>query len=291
MNNAKTLAILALILVNAMIAQAVIIESTEANQYEYKNGDVIIIDMDTNAPGLEINADFSKVDSNYDARMVRIDEDADQYQIIYPISYANNKGDAEYNAVLTAYDPATSTTSSVTYGIILKNAGQRQIDEEDLTINIINGSTPDEITDIDILDGYIQICRPRGCELLTEQEYETSRQVIINNGTVQLSDMTYDQLKTQIENQLSADLKEELKVYLDQITQINKLLDERIYKLNELVVQQQNNTNETINRTEELIKKGNRNNLLAILAVIIVVGGGLYTLYLRTETTWFTGPR
>lgn len=283
----RTTIILTALLLSIGLAQAVIIENTAANQVQYKNGDLIIIDLDTNAAGLEINADFNRVDSGYDARSVLIEPDGELYRITYPITFANTRADAEYNAVITAFDPLTSTTSTVTYGINLRNAGDRQQDQVDITLEVING-TVDEITDVEVLDGFIQICRRSGCEILSEQEYESSRQVIVQNGTLSLGDLTYDQLKEEIAAQLNTELRNEMRDYLDQITQIQRVLENNLFELNKLIIEQQNNTNNTIAATEDLIAKGNRNNIIAVLLVVLLIGAFAYTIYLRTETTWLS---
>lgn len=285
MNKRQILTIIGLLVINSAMANAVIIESTQANQAQYQNGDLIIIDLDTNAPGLEINADFSNADSGYDQRSVLIEPNGERYKITYPITFANTRADNEYNAIITAFDPLTSTTSTVTYGINLENAGQRQQDQTEITIEVINGTKQ---TEIDIVDGFIQVCRPEGCELLSEEEYDASRQVIVSNGTIQLGDLTYDQLKEEIAAQINTEVRAELQEYLTEIVEIKRLLDNTVFELNELIVEQQNNTNNTLAQTEKLIQAGNRNNIIAIIIVLLLIGAFAYTIYLRTETTWLS---
>jgi hypothetical protein len=270
-----------LVLIAVSPVQALIIESTTANQNTYKNGDLITLTVETNAAGLEVTADFSAVDSSFNAGMVIIEPEGTTYYVSYPITFKNTKGDNTYNSLITMFDPVTSTTNSVTYGIHLENIGQREDDSKLITLKV------QEEPEISIKDGFIQICRDDECETISEKEYEASRRIIISEGKVELSGLTYNQLKSEIEASVHEQLRQELQNYVLEITEIKKLLDNNLHNMQNLVIEQKNFTEQSKIETEAILRRGNRNNLIVIGAVILMILAFAYTIYLRTETTWF----
>lgn len=277
----KLVAISFILVVLLPVTSAVIIESTTSNQYDYQNGDLIEIILDTNAQGLEITADFSTVDINYNQQMVIVEEEDTVYKIYYPITFSNDRGDNDYNILITAYDPVTSTTSSVSYIIKLANQGKRQEDSQTLIIKVT------EETKVTVQNGYIQICDSQGCETITKKEYDASRNIIINDGSVTLSNLTYNQLKTEISDETRTAMKAELVEYLTQIREIKRQLDQGLYDLKEIILDQKNNTAIHEAEAQRILNQGRTNNIIAMLIVMIIVVMFSYTLYLRTETTWF----
>lgn len=278
----KALLTLTIIILTSSLAQAVIISSTTANQLTYKNGDLIIITIQTNAENLEVTADFTAIDSNYNPGSVIIEPEGLTYTISYPITFSNNKGDNTYNAIITVYDPQTSTTSTVTYGITLTNQGERLQDTQELTIKVSDEAS------INVQDGYIQICTSDKCETLTEKEYEASRNYIITSGKVTLSNLTYNQLRDEIQAAANQKISEELERYLTQIIEIKRNLDQNLYDMQQLYITQQNLTENYRNETQKILKAGNRNNLISVAAVVIMIISFAYVIYLRTETTWLS---
>ena len=271
-----------ILLISISSVSALIIESTTANQNSYKDGDLITITIKTNVAGLDITADFSAIDSNFNAEMVIVEEEDMTYQISYPITFSNNKGDNTYNAIISLYDPITSTTNSVTYGILLANTEQRNEDTQEIILKI------EKETTISIEPGYIQICKDNTCETITEEEYEASRQIIITNGKVTLSNLTYNQLRDEIQASADQQIKTELQKYLTEITNIKQMLEQNIYDLKQIILEQQNITNTTQQEANRILKAGNRNNIIIIIAVILLILAFTYTIYVRTETTWMS---
>jgi hypothetical protein len=270
-----------LLLITISNASALIIESTTANDNNYQNGDLIIITIETNAENLDVNADLTSVDSNFNAQSVIVEEEGTTYIISYPITFSNTKADGTYNAIISLYDPVTSTTNSVTYGVQLTNTAIRSEDTQTITLNIELDS---EIT---IEEGYIQICKGDSCETITEAEYEASRQIIITDGSVTLSNLTYNQLLDEISASANEQVKTEIQKYLSELVNVKIILEKQLYDMQELITQQANITNQTAHEANNILRKGQRNNIIIIIAVILLIGTFAYTIYLRTETTWF----
>ena len=281
----KLFLIALVIVISSSIVNAVIIESTTANQNVFKDGDLITIIIQANAENLQVTADFSAVDSGFNPGSVLVEPDGMVYTISYPITFANTRGDSTYNSIITVYDPATSTTSTVTYGITLANTGQRLSAIQDLVLTVSDEAM------ISVKSGTIQVCSSTKCTTFTQAEYDATRNIMISSGTVSLSGLTYNQIVSQIQNQTNAYTAAQLKDYLTQLVTIKGQLDAGLYDLKAINKDMVNNSINFKNETEKIIAQGSRNNLIALIGVFIMIAAGLYIIYLRTETTWFIGPK
>jgi hypothetical protein len=183
-----------LMLVFIPSAHALIIQGIESDQDAYANGELIEITLYANERDLEITADFSKVDSNYQEEMVMTEEIQDfVYKIWYPITFSNNKGAGLHNTVISAFSRKSDTSTIASYAIELDNAVRinRTVDSDRIKLRVRSTrDDPDEqptsSSSITVEDGYIKVCRPNGCDTLTESEYEAARRVVISSGSVEL---------------------------------------------------------------------------------------------------------
>lgn len=286
MNKLLLITIISL-LITINMASAVIIESTTGNQNTYSNGDLVEILIDTNAEGLEVTGDFSTADSQFNPQMVIVEEEGDIYKIYYPITFGNTKTDDTYNAIISVYDPITSTSSTVSYGINLDNTErlEDQTDSETIKLKI------EKEAEIIVQQGYIQICDYNSCKTITEKEYEETRDLVITNGNVTLSGLTYNQLRDEIQGNLTAEMKAELKIYLDQIIQTKAILDKAVFDLAEMHKDQQSFTQNVTERSERMIRKGIGVQIILAVLIITIIVLFAYGFYVRTQTTWTHRPK
>ncbi|MBI5513442.1 MAG: hypothetical protein HY909_06705 [Deltaproteobacteria bacterium] len=82
--------------------------SVTTDRFHYANGDTVTLDVRMTAPGATLSADFSSLDSGWDASRVRVtDEGGGRLTLRYAISPTNTRGDRVYDIPLTARDGAT----------------------------------------------------------------------------------------------------------------------------------------------------------------------------------------
>lgn len=284
----------------------VIIQGVDANQDEFSNGELIELTIYTNQKNLQILADFSNVDSKFNKDMVLSEETEDfAYKVWYPITFGNVRGDNIYNAVITAYDQSTDTSSVISYGINLNNENRIEKTESTQTIRLKvretrdsddgrsstepDSSKPATIDDIKIEGDNIVICRESGCSELTEEEYENARRIIIdNNRDIQLSNMTYQQLKTEVLEEVNSDIRAEINQYINQIIQLNKDLKNIANELEGMIQESEARMSNSTNQTQHVINQARTFNIASVVFAFLIVGGGLYLLYLKQSTTWLS---
>lgn len=278
-------------------AHAFIIEDIDSEEEAYANGDLVEITVYANINTLIVTADFNRLDSKFDERSVIIEYHGYRYDIFYPITFANTKKDDIYNIVISAYDPITDTSSIVSYGIKLDN---------DLMINRTGGSEsikiqvrerelgddprdwPDDITDISVEEGMVKVCRPSGCELITEEEYEAARNIVISSGNVSLSGLTYNQLKGEILKDVTATLDKKLKDYLDLIIDARTQLQQVVGEFKIMMNTSQERFNNQTDRTERMINRATMGYIGLGIMIILIIVAAFFVFYLKTNTTWLS---
>jgi hypothetical protein len=306
MRNKKWLILPLLLLINLNLVSAVIIDSIETNQDTYSNGDVIEITLYANSKNLDIKGDFGRIDSNYHTgSVISITPEDFKYQLFYPITYGNTKGDDDYPVIISIYDSSVESSSIVSYSITLKNENRQNKssssesiilkmrnlrdynDYNDNDYNPNSNNTNTGTNNLIVEDGKIAICTDTGCSFLTEEEYEAGRRIIINSGQVELAGLTYNQLKNEIQKDVSETMRKEVNNYINNIIQINKDLNDAVYDIKEIVKETQSAMANNTNQTSRVITQGFYFNVFSMLFTIIIVSAALYGLYLKTHTTWF----
>jgi hypothetical protein len=298
----KRIIIFILLLINLNCVSAVIIDSIETDQDDYSNGDIIGITLYANSKNLQVSGDFSKIDSNYNSgSTISIVPEDFKYQLYYPITYSNTKGDDDYAIIISIYDSAVQSSSIISYAISLKNENNnnQSSDSSSITLKMRNlRDYNDDYNDnnsnnnynnnqLIVEDGKIAICTTSGCSYLTEEEYEAGRRIIINSGQVELAELTYTQLKNEIQKDVSEVMRQEVNDYINNIIQINKDLNDAVYEIKLITKETQNAMINNTNQTQRVITQGFYANIFSMLFTVFIVCGALYALYLKTHTTWF----
>ena len=263
-------------------SSAVIFHGTFSNQDVFRNGDLIVISVETNTRDLEVTADFSRVDSNFESGMVLVEADGTVYDIVYPITFSNARSDGSKAVLLNFYDPSSASTSSISYVVELNNVGPRLVDSEEVVIRVL-----DERELFKVERGKIQICDASGCEVFTEEEYNAMREIIIKDGNVTLSDLTYNQLRDEISDEANKQIREELGFYLDELERFRRAQDDAFFDLRNLYTEQHNLSLEAEARSNRLFRNTVFASIGSVLLVLFVVSFLVYFIYLRTETTWY----
>ncbi|RLJ02900.1 MAG: hypothetical protein DRP08_04175 [Candidatus Aenigmatarchaeota archaeon] len=290
--------LLVLVIFNVQVACALVIQGIESNQDTYSNGDLIQITVYANEVDLQVTADFSKVDSLYSKEMV-ISEESEPfvYKVYYPISFGNTKGEGLHNVVLSVYSRKSETSSIASYGIDIDNTERinRTSDKDEIKLKVrkLNDNPPIVVRpdgggsqNLVVQDGMIMICDSSDCKTLTEEDYEAGRRIIITDGTVELADLTYNQLKSQIETDVSKKTQAEVQKYINQIIGINKKLENAVSDVKSLVVDAEVRIENNTARAEKIVEYGLYANIAAIVLVIIIIAGVMYAIYLKTHSTW-----
>jgi hypothetical protein len=279
-------------------AHALIIQGIETSKDSYANGDLIELTIYTNEKGLEFTADFSKLDSGYNPGSVISEEVQDfVYKIYYPITFKNNKGSGLHNVVISSYSKRSDKSSIISYAIKIDNSVQiNQTSASDRIQLKVRPSdyNPDPYTPpinsnntrVRVEDGMIMVCSDTGCSTLTEDEYEKGRRIIISSGDVELSNLTYNQLKNQIETDVNQVVQSDLQQYINYIIGTNKKFDDALFDIKEMMTRAENNFANQSSKTENYINKGIWMLIGTIILVIIIVVGSIYTIYLKTQSTW-----
>jgi hypothetical protein len=289
--NQKMLFIILITLIILIISltgtSAYIIVSSIPDKSTYSNGDLIHITMTTNIQGLIIIPDFTSIDSNFKPEMVIIEPTGFTYNIYYTLTFSNNKASATYNILISTYSNITNSSNTATTPIILDNTGliNKTQAQQTLKFTII---TSEITTNITVEEGYVKICTSTGCETLSQADYEAARQVIITQGKVTLSNLTYEQLKTEITNSVSQKVNQQIKTYIDQIIGTNKLLQDNANRMQDQLKASQEFLINQSNQTQKIIK---RNTLVTAgqgVLFIILVASAFFIFYLKTNTTWLS---
>ena len=285
-----------LLVVCSSIAQALIIQGIESDKDSYANGDLVELTVYANEKNLEVTADFSKVDSGYNQGSIISEEIQDfVYRIWYPITFGNNKGSGLRNVVISAYSRTTDTSAIASYGIDIDNAiAINQTKDSDLVRlkvrTIIDYRPPPQYpgdnSQISVRDGMILICDSDGCSTLTEEDYEKGRRVIINSGQVELAELTYNQLKSQITTDVTKEVRTEVQQYITQIIGINKKLDDALFDMKETISNAEKQFVNQTARTEKVQKQAFWFNIITIIIVAVLIVGSGYLIYLKTQSTW-----
>lgn len=286
----KALMTITILLLTTPLVSAFVIQGVETNQDSYANGDLIIITIATNQRGLELNADFTRVDTNHNALRTLLSEEDFLYKAYYPISHDNTKSDGTYNAVLTLYDPATDSSQASTVGINLDNDDRTRSSEDTVRINVRGEpltSQPIE-SEIGVEDGEIKICTPTGCDTLTEKEYYESRELMIDADNVTLSTASYDELVQRLEASVGEEVKAELDEYINRIIAINRAVEDELFTLRGLVEEREADWANQSRATNEHLQRSNLitiGNTVGLIAFILIIG---YLFYLERNTTWLS---
>ena len=132
----------------------------------------------------------------------------------------------------------------------------------------------------------ILICDSDGCSTLTEEDYEKGRRVIINSGQVELAELTYNQLKSQITTDVTKEVRTEVQQYITQIIGINKKLDDALFDMKETISNAEKQFVNQTARTEKVQKQAFWFNIITIIIVAVLIVGSGYLIYLKTQSTW-----
>ena len=260
---------------------AVIFHSTSANQDVFRNGDLVIISVETNTQDLVVTADFRAVDSGFDSRMVLVETMGSLYEVVYPITFGNTRGDGSKVVLLNFYDPSSGASSSISYNLQLNNFGPRLVDGGEVVIRVL-----DERELFRVEEGFIQVCDPSGCNVYTEAEYDDARNILISSGQVSLSNLTYNQLKDEISDAANRRIRDELSVYLSELAMLRNLQENAILDLRSLYDDQYNLSLQAEARSSRMLRNSTIVSVFSVLLVLFVVGSLAYFIYLRTTTTW-----
>lgn len=277
-------------------ASAFIIEDVESVEDAYANGDLVELSVYANIDSLIVTADFSKLDAGFDDRAVMVEYNGYRTDIFYPITFGNTKGDGLYNVVVSAYDPLTDTSSIVSYGLKLDNdllinrtggsegikiqVRERELDEDD--------EDSDDIIDITVEEGMVKVCRVSGCEIITEEEYEAARNIVISSGNVSLSGLTYNQLKGEILKDVTVTLDKKLADYLNMIIDAREQLKAAVAEFRVLMNESEERFNNQTARTETMIGRATIGYLVLGFLIIVLIVGAFFVFYLKTNTTWLS---
>jgi hypothetical protein len=275
------------------VAHAAIIERIEANQDEYSNGDLVILKVYANKKNLIVNADFSKVDSNYDSRMVITESNDFQYLIYYPITFTNLRADKTYNAVITAYDPGVDSTSSLSYGIIMNNdlRTNKTSDFENIRLKVRSAPVDEPGKGgekISVENGQVMICRPDGCSTLTESEYDLGREILVNAGQIKLNNKTYNDLKAQIQKGVTEEIRNEIKSYISAVADLNKAIESSMIEVKEIITNNEIEMHNTTMKTEKTLQTQMWVNIATIVLVILLIVSSFFVWYVKNYTTWLS---
>lgn len=264
---------------------AYVIISSTPDKNTYSNGDLIHITMIANIQGLQVIPDFTSIDSNFKPDMTIIEPNGFQYDIYYTLTFSNTRPSASYNILISTYSNSTSSSNTATVPITLDNTGLINKTQAQTTFRFT--ITPQTvISNITVQQGFVKICTSTGCETLTQADYEAARQVIITNGKVSLSNLTYDQLKTEITNSVNQQVNAQIKEYIDQIIGINKNLQDNANRMQDQLKTNQEFLANQSNQTQKIIK---RNTLVTAgqgIIFVILVCSAFFIFYLKTQTTW-----
>lgn len=285
-----------LILILASISvSAVVIEGVESNQEKYANGDTIKITLYANANDLDIKSDFSGIDSNFNLGAVLVEQPQNfTYNIFYSITYSNTKGNGAYSSLITVYNKESDTSNVISYAINLDNTLRLNRTEEWQNIKLktyqSRENVPDtNITQIQVNENNIMVCTSLGCDTLTKEEYDRARRLVITDGTVELSNLTYNQLKNQIQTDVTASVNQELANYINQVIDINKNLNRVIGEFRQTMADNQEILLNQTNQTQIIVQRTFYTNIASVIIVLLLIIAAFYLLYLKTCTTWLNG--
>ena len=268
-------------------ASAYIILSSTPDKSTYSNGDLIHITMTTNIQGLTIIPDFTSIDSNFKPDMIIIEPAGFTYHIYYTLTFSNTKASATYNILISTYSNITNSSNSATVPIILDNTGLINKTQAQ-TIMRFTITPPEITTNVTVQAGYVKICTSTGCETLTQADYEAARQIIITQGKVTLSNLTYEQLKTEITNSVNQQVNAQIKAYIDQIIGINKMMQDNANRMQDQLKANQEYLANQSNQTQKIIKRNTWATIGQGVLFIILVATAFFIFYLKTNTTWLS---
>jgi len=274
------------------LANGLIIQGIESNKDAYANGDLIELTIYANEKDLKVNADFSKLDSGYKPQMVMTEESEDfVYKIWYTITFTNNKGSGLHSVVVSAYSKKSDSSTLATYGIeIDNNLKLNQTIDSDLVKIKVRARSDSEPTGngsvITVKNGQIMVCKTSGCVTLSEEDYEDTRRIIISKGQVELSNLTYNQLKSQIEADVSKRTQAEIQKYLVYVASIHGKMNDTMFDMKDTIKKAQESAANSTMHAESIIQRGFWLNVGTIFAVLLIVVGALYLVYLKTNSTW-----
>lgn len=288
---------LAFILASSPIS-AILVKHIDSESNTYANGEIIEVTAETNDNNLEIIADFSDLDSNFNKDMVMIEKAGQNtYKIYYPITFANTRSDGSYLNPITFYDPDTESSSGVPVPINLDNDRRinQTLQEERIELELEGQrKKPADISDmnisfedLDVDNNQIVICRENGCSKLTKKEYEEAREIILSsNSTVKLQDMTYEKLRKEVQKNILTKVNKDVEKYINQIIQTRKDIKSTLGNVETTLEQNKVVMENQSNQTKRMVKTSMWMNAGTIFVVLVIIAGSFYLIYLKYYTTW-----
>ncbi len=98
-----------------------LITYTDRDRVYYSDGDEIRLYLRLEEEGLDINANFSQIDSNFDSANVTVMNNGTDYNISYNISSTNTRNDSQYNITINAYNSTGEETMNGSIFVYLHN--------------------------------------------------------------------------------------------------------------------------------------------------------------------------
>lgn len=285
--------LLVLAVLCATQVSAVVIQQITANQDQYASGDLIEVTLYANAKDLEVTADFSRVDSNFNKDAVLVESPQNfVYKVYYPITFSNTRGEGTYQAVFSVYSKAFDSSSVASYNIILNNAIRlnRSSDSNEIQLRVraARGLPVVNISRIRVEAGKIVVCSSSGCEQLSEADYERARRFVINSGQVEFANVTYDRLKAEILQSANTKISEEITKWINQVIQLNKDLQNNIFDLDNRMTEREDLFFNQTERTQQLLERSYWSNILSVIGVLVLVAASFFLFYLKRNTTWLS---
>ncbi|RME16095.1 MAG: hypothetical protein D6797_05250, partial [Bdellovibrio sp.] len=111
----------------------------------YEDGDEIIIDLTLEEPGLNVEANFSQIDSGYTPGSESVTSSGNNYTIHYTITQTNTRPDGQYNVTVTANNGTHEVMNGSTFVYLHNNWTQKDVSDAVQCYNYRAGFFFDEL--------------------------------------------------------------------------------------------------------------------------------------------------